>query len=883
MTQVFYAFLLTSALGTAFALIIAILRPLTRKVFSAGWHYYIWLAVLVVMILPVRLNLPEKFIPSHVGTQTIAIESDEVQNTQITQTVQTQIQIPKKQLIQKDVSDVITPIKSFMCDNALLISYIWLLVSVVLFIVKIIRYIIFLNIMKEHSEPVLCVDINAYTSKNITTRASSTINSPLVIGIFRPTLLLPKTDITREQLNNILAHEITHLKRNDILYKWFVSIVKCVHWFNPAIYFISRQINSDCEISCDLSVVKNMDINNKKKYAETILSLLSHNNSKAVPLTTGMTGDKTLLKKRFIMIKEKQITNKFAHIISIILSVLFLSATVFSGGVLANDIFNAKNNENYLNIEVLHNNHLVKLTNKPFYKDDILYLPLKELLEKTGLLSHNNCRLEWNNGKITIYIAEGDNIPQYDSNTNITGNEPAVLNYCYEIEIGKAEFIINPEGSPMHTSNNPLYKEHLNKKVKMQYAPVLKNDVTYIPYEYVDYMINSFTQNNEITFQNNTDSVSKNSIKNAENMTLEDIRSLQISVDSGHFPWRLDPKQVIMAFLSGKGMDVKNIRVPEYSGDKLKYTDGNMVIELFKPIDKSPNGIWIVKSYTENQNNGLIWPTESTQIVRGFETRVHPITGEKKVHTGIDIKATEGTVVFSSISGTVKDTGYDTEYGNFVLIENDTISVYYGHLSDIDVNKGDYVKQKSIVGKAGKTGTATGSFLHFEIKINGAYCDPLEIFKEYKASENIKPDSLRIKSTEKSNELYAGFEHLTLKNATINKLEQELNKKGINKTKNSAVDLAKNYVVKDYNTENTLVKADENGNITIYFLSESDNLFDVNFYDAQTGENVAGYNVLANNENAYTFIGFEQKKSYNVEVVSKTKNSWVIEGKYIIY
>ena len=64
---------------------------------------------------------------------------------------------------------------------------------------------------------------------------------------------------------------------------------------------------------------------------------------------------------------------------------------------------------------------------------------------------------------------------------------------------------------------------------------------------------------------------------------------------------------------------------------------------------------------------------------------------------------------------------------------------------------------------------------------------------------------------------------------------------------------------------------------------DNDNLFNVYFYDAETNEDVGGFGVLANNENAYTFIGFEKGKTYNVEVRSKTENDWIIDGNYIIY
>ena len=55
---IFKAILITSLLGTAATLILTILKPITRKVFSSSWHYYMWLLVLVTMILPLRITIP---------------------------------------------------------------------------------------------------------------------------------------------------------------------------------------------------------------------------------------------------------------------------------------------------------------------------------------------------------------------------------------------------------------------------------------------------------------------------------------------------------------------------------------------------------------------------------------------------------------------------------------------------------------------------------------------------------------------------------------------------------------------------------------------------------------------------------------------------------
>ena len=93
-----------------------------------------------------------------------------------------------------------------------------------------------------------------------------------------------------------------------------------------------------------------------------------------------------------------------------------------------------------------------------------------------------------------------------------------------------------------------------------------------------------------------------NDISNAENLSYSQIEDLQESVNSGHFPWRLDYKQVIVNFLSDKGEKAENGELVAFAGDGEKcsgnYKIGNSIytLELFKPIDKSETGIWIVKS-----------------------------------------------------------------------------------------------------------------------------------------------------------------------------------------------------------------------------------------------------------------------------------------------
>jgi len=147
----------------------------------------------------------------------------------------------------------------------------------------------------------------------------------------------------------------------------------------------------------------------------------------------------------------------------------------------------------------------------------------------------------------------------------------------------------------------------------------------------------------------------------------------------------------------------------------------------------------------------------------------------------------------------------------------------------------------------------------------------------------------KIKSTEVADMPYAGFEHLVLENMNAQALENELIRQGVTKSRTSAVDLSQQYLAHEYSYQNNLhhkngnITCDANGNISLYVSANNDNLIDVRFYDSETEEDVGQYNILGNNENAYTFIGFDPQKTYTVEIQGQTQDAWQIEGTYIIY
>lgn len=137
----------------------------------------------------------------------------------------------------------------------------------------------------------------------------------------------------------------------------------------------------------------------------------------------------------------------------------------------------------------------------------------------------------------------------------------------------------------------------------------------------------------------------------------------------------------------------------------------------------------IVSSSGGGSYNGskMAWPVIGyTTLSSKFGYRIHPISGEKKLHTGIDIPAPAGTPVVAANSGTVIISRYDNSYGNMVAIDHGGgIVSFYAHNTERLVKVGDKVSKGQKISTVGTTGYSTGNHLHFEVKKNGTFVDPM--------------------------------------------------------------------------------------------------------------------------------------------------------------
>lgn len=124
-------------------------------------------------------------------------------------------------------------------------------------------------------------------------------------------------------------------------------------------------------------------------------------------------------------------------------------------------------------------------------------------------------------------------------------------------------------------------------------------------------------------------------------------------------------------------------------------------------------------------------PLKYTRISSKFNRkRMHPILHKRRGHMGVDYAAPKGTPIWAAAGGKITFRGPRGGAGNCVIVRHDNgLSSIYMHMSKFrkGLKVGTYVRQKQVIGYVGMTGLATGPHLHFGVKKNGHYIDPMKM------------------------------------------------------------------------------------------------------------------------------------------------------------
>lgn len=178
----------------------------------------------------------------------------------------------------------------------------------------------------------------------------------------------------------------------------------------------------------------------------------------------------------------------------------------------------------------------------------------------------------------------------------------------------------------------------------------------------------------------------------------------------------------------------KEALVAQYEDDEQKYAQqmadlektSKQIENLIKDAQAKEAAERIKNASVATFSGTMQWPVPSSfRVTSQYGNRIHPISGKKEFHSGIDIGASYGNNVTAAAKGTVIYSGYNGGYGKCVIIEHGSgLSTLYGHNSKLVVSAGDYVEKGQVIAKIGSTGYSTGNHCHFEVRKNGSPVSP---------------------------------------------------------------------------------------------------------------------------------------------------------------
>ena len=363
--------LLTATIvGTLVFMLLLALRPITNRVFTKAWHYYLCLVPVFFMLggaelaswlmgfqnlglqigaLPV-INQPEVlFAPVEISFYTGAAAQGIT--TPAMYMPDAGVFCAKTGLAAPAIADIFLAI-------APVFMAVWLLGMVVYAAVNLGQYFSFRSKLLRDSTA-----SSVYSSVPVVISAHAP--TPMLIGFFKPMIVLPDIQLSRCKLEMILAHELTHHRRKDVWVKLLVLIACAVHWFNPAAHLIKRHVHNLCEASCDEHVVMGMNLQERKLYGETILTMLQYSNLKGkLVCASGLCNSQKNIKRRLTDMLATKKTRKFRLAASLLAALMIISVGVVAAYGLRAEAYEPEE-ENYTYEEYAAERYVEEYTMAP--------------------------------------------------------------------------------------------------------------------------------------------------------------------------------------------------------------------------------------------------------------------------------------------------------------------------------------------------------------------------------------------------------------------------------------------------------------------------------------------------------------------------------------
>ena len=346
--------LIMSISGGVIVLLLLLLKPFVRHRLPKSTQYLFWIVALLVMLLPLPIlldSVPSVAPVSTVVERTVVSYAEEVARTQPpmpTVIYYTRLDEGNNIVFESTTMETMTtpslsPGPSISATLSTIFMLLYPVAVVLVLLYNIISYAIFARKLRRDSMQPSSATLDALNHLTKGKRTPKLIISPyaqtpMLTGLFNPTIVLPHSLALQgdddEQLKSILLHELTHMRRFDIAFKWLSLFACAIHWFNPLVWMLRRELDRICELSCDEAVISDMDTMARQSYGETLIAVASSEKVPLPILRTTMCSEKRALKERLSAIMRLKRRTKLAIVVSVVIvfTIMFMAGTLGAGG-----------------------------------------------------------------------------------------------------------------------------------------------------------------------------------------------------------------------------------------------------------------------------------------------------------------------------------------------------------------------------------------------------------------------------------------------------------------------------------------------------------------------------------------------------------------------
>ena len=312
-----YVFKLNVLAALLIVLVFGVSRFLSKK-YSVWWRSWIWLAVSLILLVPVQIpdywNVIHIQIPQQVTEERVPAVREEVRvqgQEAAGETLPTE-----NSLAASESTDLPENTSQFreqgiqMLSVYQMLAVVWLAVAALYGLYKLLGSYIVQRELKRWSMPVpdkslemnyqkLCRKMKVSHPPKLWMNAK--VTTPLLTGLLRPRIYLPSDRYTWKELELLLSHELSHYRHHDLWYKLILQLVCIVYWFNPLLHWMRREADQDLEFLCDERIMKDGAHEERMQY-NYLLAQTAAQRRNFYGLSTGFNGSLADLKKRMVNI-----------------------------------------------------------------------------------------------------------------------------------------------------------------------------------------------------------------------------------------------------------------------------------------------------------------------------------------------------------------------------------------------------------------------------------------------------------------------------------------------------------------------------------------------------------------------------------------------------